>query len=541
MRSFRIFHVVAMSMAVLGTQAQQLDWVWVQNGGAPENAVVNASDVDADGNTFVTGEFRGLMQLGDISLVSNAYYSGFIGKLGPNGDWLWARSFESTDYWKSVLSKGLVIASDGSAYITGSFQGTTYFGGLSLTAVGFEKAFVARITAEGDWSWVSVPACLSPLDGSQCESVALNGQGDLFVGGNMMCTCLVGADTVNTMGTSGRFIARLNTAGEWQWIRPVVAEHLVFRDIATTPDGGVVMVGSVQGMAVFAQDTFITGGHYKACVLKWDAEGNEIWLRKTGGSLSMLGSSVDVDASGRIYATASMWGPGEAVLGDTIVTVEQANGFSIDGCVVRLEANGHFSWIRCMNGPGMEFPQSVDVLPNGDLVVAGYYGLDSCRFGSVSWPAIGSDGFIVSLSGEGDWLDAYRHVGPGYDEFLSVSAGIDGSIVACGSSTSGIFISPPHDLLIAKLAPISTSEADEYPDQHPLSIIQQGDAWIVKGLSDGPVEVMLLDVAGRSIARYRGVSTAGGCTFASEALPSGVWLFSVSQGEREQVLKYVMP
>jgi hypothetical protein len=172
----RSFCLTVLLVSVSSSKAQSLDWLWARNGGLPESAVGYSSAIDGSGNIWVVGEFKGVLELGNTTLNTSSFRKGFIAKLDAAGTWLWASSFGSTGDFTSTHVGGIVIASDGSAYVGGSFQGTAAFGTLMLTEGASEEAFIGHIDAGGDWLWVSRPPNAYDYQLSRVNSICLKGE-----------------------------------------------------------------------------------------------------------------------------------------------------------------------------------------------------------------------------------------------------------------------------------------------------------------------------------------------------------------------------
>ena len=81
---------------------------------------------------------------------------GFIAKADPTGNWMWAKSFTRLVNGTGENSRTTAMQVDmmGNLFVTGTFQGETDFGGMSLNATS-QDIYVAKFDGnQGTLSWV---------------------------------------------------------------------------------------------------------------------------------------------------------------------------------------------------------------------------------------------------------------------------------------------------------------------------------------------------------------------------------------------------
>jgi hypothetical protein len=89
--------------------------------------------VDAGGNSYVTGIFRGNASFGTTNLTSSGSTDIFIAKYDASGNVLWAKQAGGQDI---DAAKNIEVDVSGNSYITGEFQGSATFGSTTLTSTG---------------------------------------------------------------------------------------------------------------------------------------------------------------------------------------------------------------------------------------------------------------------------------------------------------------------------------------------------------------------------------------------------------------------
>jgi hypothetical protein len=127
---------------------QNGNWLWAQKAG--EIGYVYSITADDAGNCYVTGTFYDTVSFGDITLTGSKEVNTFIAKMDTDGNWLWAESAGGTD---SVCGRSIAVDGEGNSYVTGNFKGTTTFGSATLTSIGKSDIFVAKADKNGKWLW----------------------------------------------------------------------------------------------------------------------------------------------------------------------------------------------------------------------------------------------------------------------------------------------------------------------------------------------------------------------------------------------------
>ena len=130
--------------------------VWAKGVGGTAFDFGSSIDVDASGNVYVTGFFKGTADFdpgsGSTNLNSASVGSNdvFFAKYNSSGDLVWAKSVGGTSG-----DNGEKIAVDGSGnvYVTGFFQGTADFdpgsGTTNLTSAGSNDVYFAKYSSDG--------------------------------------------------------------------------------------------------------------------------------------------------------------------------------------------------------------------------------------------------------------------------------------------------------------------------------------------------------------------------------------------------------
>jgi hypothetical protein len=171
---------------------------------------------DSQGNTIVAGHFSSTTTFGSISLVASVPFgdlptSGFIAKVTPAGEWVWARSFEAH---LGVTPRHIATVDADSVLVAGQFGGRFTAGNTApRTSAGERDGFVARLSPSGDWLW---SLQLGATDNATLTRIAADPKGPIWCVGAFSGTIQNPAGSVASVGGSDALLARLDLSGTWR-------------------------------------------------------------------------------------------------------------------------------------------------------------------------------------------------------------------------------------------------------------------------------------------------------------------------------------
>lgn len=133
-------------------------------GGAGED-IVNGMDVDSNNNLILTGIYRGTVDFNPNISVNNSLTTtsggeAYVLKLDTNLDYVWAKSFVTTDAVGGI-GKVVKVDNNDAIVVAGTFRGTADFdpnAGVQneISETNFSAGFVVKLTTSGNYSWKAV-------------------------------------------------------------------------------------------------------------------------------------------------------------------------------------------------------------------------------------------------------------------------------------------------------------------------------------------------------------------------------------------------
>jgi hypothetical protein len=107
----------------------------------------NNLSADIQGNTYITGFFHDTISFGGFILYHPLEFDMFLCKYDQNGSIQWARQANSS---LSGAGHSIISNAQGFSYVTGQFSGSAVFGADTLFSATERDLFLARYTPEGE-------------------------------------------------------------------------------------------------------------------------------------------------------------------------------------------------------------------------------------------------------------------------------------------------------------------------------------------------------------------------------------------------------
>ena len=399
------------------------EWVNTANGDNTTDSAGSGISVDCNGNSYVIGNFSGTVNFGTITLSTTGNQDIFIGKLDNNGNWQWAVQAGGSSI---DVGSGIAIDCDGNSYVTGSFTGTATFGTFTLISAGSNEIFIAKLNDNGDWLWVK--QVVSTGD-DQGVGITVDCNGNSYVTGFFNSTATLGTVTLTSLGSGDIFIAKLDTNGNWLWVKQAGGvEDDSGQGIAVDCNGNNYVTGLFRDIATFGTITLTAPGFLtpQIFVAKLDTNGNWLWAVQAGGSSTDIGQKISVDREGNSYVTGSF--AGTATFGTiTLTSLGFENIF-----IAKLNSSGSWIWAVRAGGSNNDRGNGISVDCNGNSYVTGSFD-GTVTFGVVTLTSSSVDIFISKIDANGNWLWTVKAGGTSFDNGYGISVDCNGNSYVTGT------------------------------------------------------------------------------------------------------------
>ncbi len=288
---------------------------WAVKGGASSYTFDNkvfgyGLALDATGNIYVSGTFKGTAVFGSLSLVSATQFPGyfyddiFLVKYNSSGEEQWARRAGGN----GIDAGRKVVVNDGWVYITGMYVSPADFGGNTITGNNQTDGFVAKYDLDG--TYLSVFRTQATAGYSNIiNDIAFDNVGNQYITGTYAYGATFGNGitlTPNANEFGNAFIAKINASGVAQWARQSSGNgEEEGRSLALDASGNVLVAGNFTEMPSFDGYLIAPSPNNNKDIFyaKYSSGGELQWLKKSGGEYDENVNAIAIDGFGNIYAT----------------------------------------------------------------------------------------------------------------------------------------------------------------------------------------------------------------------------------------------
>jgi hypothetical protein len=184
---------------------------WVQRGGGDYDDVAWALTIDNSGKIFVDGEFNAYATFGSFGLTTDGRANVFVACYDASGNVLWAKSAGGT-----LDDRARGIGTDGNnIYLTGQFGSTAAFGSYNVSAVDSSDIFIAAISNDGNFMWVTsvggTPDAPESLGYESGNAVCAENSGIVYATGALLNGGVFGSTSVSGYARTDVFVTKLST------------------------------------------------------------------------------------------------------------------------------------------------------------------------------------------------------------------------------------------------------------------------------------------------------------------------------------------
>lgn len=265
--------------------SQGFTWLSSVSGGS-NTATISTQGVVSDnqGNTYITGKFRGTAFIGSTILTGSGDEI-FIAKLDPAGNIVWIETAGGTG---EDAGMDIVLDNQGGLYVSGIFSNTASFGTTTVTAVAnrsdLADNFLAKYDTTGNFQWIKTGGSTVSSGGN---TVYVNYYGRSKLKYQDGFVYLYSSNAITNLTTPvqrtfdgtvlpnssiavpaftivlNNFVLKTSTAGVNSWIKPIYSvgtnsSYCFPSDIEIKSNGHVVLQ-TMHSSTILVDSTFVVG------------------------------------------------------------------------------------------------------------------------------------------------------------------------------------------------------------------------------------------------------------------------------------------
>lgn len=367
---------ISLFLLMMSTAAIAQNFEWAKSWGSTGYDQYSHIVQDQSGNTYIKGYIDGTIDLdpgpGTYQLTGGFLNTSYLLKLDPNGEFVWAKAIKA-------LFGAIAIDASGNIYLTGKFKGPVDFdpgsGLYNLSSmVGSEDAFIAKLDPGGNFLWAKKMG--GPKDDGG-QNISIDPDGNIYTTGAFQSSVdfdpSAGQYFLDAEGIKDLYISKFDSNGNFIWAKRINggpnSSSTTMTGIGIDASGNFYATGWFRDSIDFDPGVDIlnlyAAGLADGFVLKLDPSGNLVWAKQIGGINSVCyGFTLSVGVSGKINIFGKYWGDLDFDPGNGILNFPPRTQFI--GFMVQLDTLGNLQWARVMSGAGSmnDFTGTTDALGN---------------------------------------------------------------------------------------------------------------------------------------------------------------------------------
>ncbi|MEO8151249.1 MAG: T9SS type A sorting domain-containing protein [Bacteroidia bacterium] len=379
---------------------------WARKGGGSATDQGKNISVDALGNSYVVGNFQNTVTFGSYTLIGQAVATNtFFAKYDALGNIQWLQQISGGQNAPGAVAYS---AAQNCIYVVGKFFGTISLGAATLTTYGNNDCFFARYDLNGNCVW-AVKA--GSINGDWVDDVDCDPSGNLIATGIAQTGAIFGSFVMPSHPLSQTFTTSVSPSGNFQWL--TISCYTLgsgaaapYPSVKTDAASNIYITGLYNSTCVFGSQTFTALGlssNNNIFLQMLSPSGNILWTISIGGTSGSESTAIATDLSGNVYLTGDFFGTAD------FGGISKTSLGGLDIFVAKYRNTGSLTWVQQFGSTFNEVGKSVELFPNGNIVVAGYFNT-ALSFGSYNITGSGNNDGYVSLlntSGIPYWAQAF--------------------------------------------------------------------------------------------------------------------------------------
>lgn len=336
--------------------------LWGKSFGNQNKEATNVMDIDPEGNIYITGQYRGLVDFDPGDAVHSDSLGGiYILHLNSDGEFVWVKTLQagisydiSLDEFDNIYIYGIF------SYIVDFDPGTDTFllySALysSLIKPGASAGFILKLNKDGNFVWAKAFEQENSLGHFGAHTIIrINANQEVYISGTIRYSSDFDPGPGKKMlyssgpdGSADPFLLKLNKSGDFLWVKQFKGYgHAYLDDFLMDEKGDLFICGRSHEDLDCDPDTGTTilkvYGTYNGYLIKLDKEGKLIWahgLNTNSGSNSTI-VNMTLDKEGSLYYTGSFKGICDFAPASSIFNLPNSDV----GYISKIDKDGNFEW-----------------------------------------------------------------------------------------------------------------------------------------------------------------------------------------------------
>lgn len=344
--------------------------IWAKRAGGRGGDKAQSIALDNFGHVYIVGEFVDTANFDNIIKISTGINDMFLAQYDTSGHAQWVSHIGSVD---TLNTRGYGVTCDnaGNIYICGGTQGPTFYEGNFLfytygNNVNYDATFF-KFDSSGNMIWARK---IGSSDTDRAMGIAADNNGNIYVTGSYAGRGHFSpTDSIAAFGRSDVFLAKYDTAGNYQWaVNAGDTGSDRSYDVTINSDGNVIITGEFSYQGRFGPNTVYSHGLTDMFVAAYTPSGTNLWALSGGGPDEDVARGISHDNNGNILVAGDFGGsasfPPYNIVG---------NGYADAFLAMFNSAGTILQNFRYVGSPNNDRGRGVGVDPSGNVFFCGEF------------------------------------------------------------------------------------------------------------------------------------------------------------------------
>jgi hypothetical protein len=199
---------------------------------------------------------------------------------------------------------------------------------------------------------------------------------------------------LTTSGVDDIFLLKFTNIGTPVWAKRAGGTDYDYPSaMAVDNTGNIFLTGSFIGAAFFDAQPLVSAGNDDMFLVRYNTNGNAVWMHSGGGSGFDGGYGITFDNNGKLYVCGGF--SSTANFGSQMIT--SASGLLEDIFIARYDLNGNIEWVRRGGGVNADIAYGMVADVTGNAYVTGSF-YNAINFGNNLISNGSSDFFLARFN-----------------------------------------------------------------------------------------------------------------------------------------------
>jgi hypothetical protein len=325
---------------------------------------------------------------------------------------------------------------DGNVYLAGLFSSNSLiFDSDTIINAGFYDIFFVKYDSSGNKLWLK---SYGGLEWDGAYSIAIGDSENVYLAGTFCSSSITfGSFTLTNVRPDWPdiFLAKFDTDGNVLWAKCAGGSLSDEPNSIALDNSGNIYVGGAFNSQSLTFDSIIlmntTYSSMDGFLAKYDSNGNVIWAEGIGSNNNEEVYSITLDTSGKIYVAGYFQGS-TLNIGSTILI--NSNAWFPDIFLAKYDDSGNAIWAKSFGGDSTDYVTAIALDTSDNILFTGYFKSPTIEFGNTTLTNTGDlDMFIAKCSPVGNIIWAKSVSGQRYDMASSIAVNLSNEVYMAGT------------------------------------------------------------------------------------------------------------